>query len=103
MKVRHLCIAIGLIIPFYTAQATQTLHVAWVPSEPSVDGKAESIWENAPETVITLKRIPQAVIKANTVHQKGKYAKKWSKSSYTETAKLRLKSASQQGSYIFPS
>ncbi len=69
--------AVGTILPLTLVQAEETLHVVKVEKAPTVDGTVEEIWDNIPEAVISLARIPQQLIDANKQYQKGKYTKKW--------------------------
>ncbi|MCU7918606.1 MAG: hypothetical protein KZQ95_09640 [Candidatus Thiodiazotropha sp. (ex Epidulcina cf. delphinae)] len=100
MKNQLLSVILGFIVPFTAALAGETLYVAKTASAPTVDGVPESVWEGAQEIVIPLTKIPQGVIDANIQQQKGKYAKKWKKTNYTQITELRLK-AVYDGERIF--
>ncbi len=94
-------LAVGTILPLTLVQAEETLHVVKVEKAPTVDGTTEEIWDNIPETVISLARIPQQLVDANKQYQKGKYTKKWQQEKYTKATKLRLKAARSNDKIFF--
>ena len=74
-----------------SAAAQEVLTVLKVSAAPAIDGSADSIWEKAAPTVITVRKIQDKIIATNRAKQTGKYSKNWQKNKYTEISEVELR------------
>lgn len=101
MKRRAAVVALTLVLFTLPALAQEVLHVKRVSAPPTVDGQMESVWDSAPSTVVNVTRIPEAVVAINREEQRGKYAKNWQKSKYTQVSEVELKAVYTEDEIFF--
>lgn len=90
MSIRSIVALIGVVMASSVA-ADEVITAKKLMQGPSVDGIADSVWQDAPVTTISVARIPEAIVTSNREKQTGKYADNWKKDKYTGIEKVDVR------------
>jgi hypothetical protein len=80
-----------LLLVAVPVPAQEVLHVQKISAAPSIDGKVDTIWDSVSPSIIKVEKIPDEIIEVNLQKQKGKYARNWEKTGFTEIRQIELK------------
>jgi DMSO reductase family type II enzyme heme b subunit len=89
MKLMH-ALALGALVAT-PALGEEILVAKKVTAPPVVDGVADTVWADVKPALVTLAKVPGAIVDKNKELQKGKYAKNWTKDEGGVVTQVELK------------
>ncbi|MEW6739242.1 MAG: ethylbenzene dehydrogenase-related protein [Nitrospirota bacterium] len=91
MRINLFVVFMSIILLTAPTFGEEVLIAKKVSTAPAIDGKMDPVWETAKSTVIKVSRVPDAIVAKNKEMQKGKYAKNWEKSEWSNVSEAEMK------------